>query len=264
MKSTSGSRTSTGLPSRISNLSLDAAADHLLGRDAVDLLGPRPHELDAAAGDDVGLEAVGAQIGQHFQHRLVDQFGVGPLEPRVPGGREPVLDDLSNSSVVIPAWRRHDDLDQRRLSAGQHGLQVALEKRLERLLVLPFGMLRRQRLDAVEGERELDVDRLLAPQRAVVVEHGDALGDGHEVGAAFLASPARRSSMMAFLAGPSFHDGKRIVRGPGRAPATHRRRNKQRPPASPRTGSAFGSNGHDSTSDCGGIESQRSPGRLEV
>ena len=46
-------------------------------------------------------------------------------------------------------------------------------------------MLRRQRLDAVEREGELDVHRLLDPQRAVVVERGDALGLGHEVGRAF-------------------------------------------------------------------------------
>ena len=59
-----------------------------------------------------------------------------------------------------------------------------VEHRLERLLGLPLRVLRRQRLDAVERERELEVDRLLGPQRAVVVEDGDALGDRHEVRAA--------------------------------------------------------------------------------
>src|SRR5262249_50662585 len=33
----------------------------------------------------------------------------------------------------------------------------------------------------VDRERDLEVDRLLGPQRAVVVEGGDALGDRHEV-----------------------------------------------------------------------------------
>ena len=53
-------------------LRLDAAADDLLGRDAIDLLRPRAHELDAAAGDDEGLEAVRAQVGEQFDHRLID------------------------------------------------------------------------------------------------------------------------------------------------------------------------------------------------
>src|SRR5207237_6448670 len=39
-------------------LRLDAAADDLLGWDAVDLFRPRTHELDAAAGHDEGLKAV--------------------------------------------------------------------------------------------------------------------------------------------------------------------------------------------------------------
>ena len=49
MNSTFGSLTSTGLPSRISNFDLADAADDLLGRNAVGLLGEGAHELDAAA-----------------------------------------------------------------------------------------------------------------------------------------------------------------------------------------------------------------------
>ena len=94
MKLISGSRNSVGAPSLHLEPRLDRRADDLLGRNAVDLLGPRPHELDAAARHDEGLEAVGAQIGEQFQHRLVDQLGVGPLEPRIARGREPVGDDL--------------------------------------------------------------------------------------------------------------------------------------------------------------------------
>jgi hypothetical protein len=41
--------------------------------------------------------------------------------------------------------------------------------------------LRRERLHAVEREGELEVHRLLGPQRAVVVEHGDALGWNDEI-----------------------------------------------------------------------------------
>jgi len=60
-------------------------------------------------------------------------------------------------------------------------LHVACEQRLEGLLLLPFRMLGRQRLDAVDDEQELEVERLLGPQRAVVVEDGDAFGGRDEV-----------------------------------------------------------------------------------
>jgi len=41
---------------------LDAAADDLLGRNAVDLFRPGAHELDAAAGHDISLESVGRRV----------------------------------------------------------------------------------------------------------------------------------------------------------------------------------------------------------
>jgi hypothetical protein len=46
-------------------------------------------------------------------------------------------------------------------------------------------MLRRHCLDPIECEQELEVQRLLAPQRAVIVEDSDALCFGHEVRRAF-------------------------------------------------------------------------------
>jgi hypothetical protein len=42
----------------------------------------------------------------------------------------------------------------------------------------------RQRADAVEDEQELGVGRLLHPERAVIVEDGDALRGAHEIRAA--------------------------------------------------------------------------------
>ena len=74
--------------------------------------------------------------------------------------------------------------DQALFAGRRQRLQVAVEHGLERLLGLPARVLRRQRLDAVEDEGELDIHRLLDPQRAVVVEGRDALGGRHEVGTA--------------------------------------------------------------------------------
>src|SRR5207249_7260608 len=60
----------------------------------------------------------------------------------------------------------------------------ALEQRGEWLLVFPFGMIGRECLHAVDCEGKLEIDWLLGPQGAVVVEGGDALGGWHEVGRA--------------------------------------------------------------------------------
>jgi hypothetical protein len=64
MKSASGRRISTGLPSRISNFVLIMLPTTCLGGNAVRQLRPRAHELNTPAGHDVGLEAVGAQVGE--------------------------------------------------------------------------------------------------------------------------------------------------------------------------------------------------------
>ena len=81
-----GSLVRNGLPSLgVAVLRSAGGADHLLGRDAVDLLGVDAHEVLAAAGHDVGLVAVVAQVAKHFEHRLIGQLGVGPVPARMPG-----------------------------------------------------------------------------------------------------------------------------------------------------------------------------------
>ncbi len=75
-------------------LCLDAAADDLFRRDAINLFRPGAHELDAAAGNDEVLETVGAQVGEQFEHRLINTLGVRPFVFWMFRGSEPVLDDL--------------------------------------------------------------------------------------------------------------------------------------------------------------------------
>ena len=43
-------------------------------------------------------------------------------------------------------------------------------------------MLRSEGCDPIHGERELKIDGLLGPERAVIVEDGDALLGRHEIG----------------------------------------------------------------------------------
>ena len=102
--------------------------------------------------------------------------------------------------------RRSDDLlDPRQPGRSERG-HVALEHRLERLGRLPLRVLAGERPDAVEGERELDVERLLRPERPVVVEDGEALAGGTWSGPASSVT-ASTNARMARFASPSFQDG---------------------------------------------------------
>jgi hypothetical protein len=78
--------------------------------------------------------------------------------------------------VVIPAWVTADDPRDIVLAAGEGGLHVAPQKRREGFRRRPLRMERRERPDPVDREQELEIRRLLGPQRSVVVEHRDAVG----------------------------------------------------------------------------------------
>ena len=81
---------------------------------------------------------------------------------------------------------RHDELAEGALTACEGGFHVAPEQRGERLLRFPFRMPGRKLPDAIQHEEELEVHRLLGPERAVVVEDRDAFGRRHKVRPAVL------------------------------------------------------------------------------
>ena len=68
---------------------------------------------------------------------------------------------------------RHENVQQALHAAFGQGLVVVFQHRLERLLVFPFRVLGGHAFDFVEGKQLLEITRLLAPQGAIVVEHGD-------------------------------------------------------------------------------------------
>ena len=173
------------LVGRLHHVLRDAGrAHHLLRRNAVGALGPRPHELDAAARDDEGLELVGAQIGQQLEHRLIDEIGVGPLEARMARRGDPLEHGLPEFLGGEAGVRGRHDLEHALLAhQGELGAVVG-QHRAERLVVRHSGWRADHRLDAIHGEDGLEIHRLLGPQRAVIVEGGDALGHGHPVAAA--------------------------------------------------------------------------------
>jgi hypothetical protein len=77
--------------------------------------------------------------------------------------------------------RDRHQLDQALFTGSRQSRHVAVEHGLEWLFGLPTRVLRRQLPDAVENEGELDIHRLLDPQRAVIVESRDTLIFGHEI-----------------------------------------------------------------------------------
>jgi hypothetical protein len=131
------------------------------------------------------METFAAQVLQQLDHGLVDEFGIGPLESGVSGTVEPGRHDASELLGTHAGMRGHDELGDALLTRGDQRLQVPGQHGGERSLRLPFWVLRRQGVYAIEGERELGVHGLLDPKRAVVIEHRDPLRLGHEARATF-------------------------------------------------------------------------------
>lgn len=77
--------------------------------------------------------------------------------------------------------RRHDELHDTALACFGKRLHVTIQNGLERPLVFPFRMHWGKRFNSIKRESKLDIHRLLAPQRAVVVKGRNALWHRDEV-----------------------------------------------------------------------------------
>ena len=98
--------------------------DHLLRRDAIDLLRVHAHKILAAARDDVGPLPIGAQVLQNFKHRLVSEIGIEPLPARMFGGLNPLLCLASNTSTDMPVSVA------KRISSSSRNDSLAISSRL--------------------------------------------------------------------------------------------------------------------------------------
>jgi hypothetical protein len=96
-------------------------------------------------------------------------------------GCDPVEDDLLELRCGHSGMGRHHQQQQATFAGRRQCLHVAFKSRLEWLRVLPFGMLGRQRLHAIEHENELGVHGMFDPQSTVIVEGRDALRRRNEV-----------------------------------------------------------------------------------
>jgi hypothetical protein len=115
---------------------------------------------------------------------------------------------FSNAAVVMPAWVAMTISRIACSPPASAAFHVALEQGGKRLLVLPFGMLRREGFYTVDGEEELKIDRLLGPQRAVVVEDV-AMRSATGTKSGELSRVTRSTKVtIAFLGAVSFQEGK--------------------------------------------------------
>lgn len=116
-------------------LALDARADHLVARDAVFLLREGADQVDAAARDDEGPEAVVAKVGEQLDLRPVDIVREQPMQRRVPRPRESADRNLVEVVGRGPRMGLHREGQRALLAEGLDLRGVALEERLVGLLV---------------------------------------------------------------------------------------------------------------------------------
>src|SRR5437868_5519231 len=121
-------------------------------------------------------------MSEEFDHRLINTLGEGPLEFWMSCGGNPLRNNLLELGGGHAGMAGCDNREQALFAGSSESFDISSEDRSERLLLLPFGMLRREHLHPVEGKEHLKIYRLLAPERAVIVEGRDALVRWYEVG----------------------------------------------------------------------------------
>ena len=89
-------------------------------------------------------------------------------------GRDPVSNNLLELRSCHAGVRGHDNLQEGMFAACERAFHVTFKQRRKGFLCFPFRMLRRKRLHALKREEELEIQRLLTPERPVVIESGNA------------------------------------------------------------------------------------------
>ncbi len=195
-------------------------ANHLLWRDAVVVRGERTHEVGGGTRAQPGLVALRAQMGEQLEHRLVDAVAQRRAAAGMTGGREKaprlVLERFDRGVAVHGVQQ----LQRRGVAALQVAARIGEE--------FAVGALRAQRgigvgarARQVRDEQQLGA-RVLAPQRAVVVEDGDAVRRGDE-GRAAHGGGVAHEAQDRLLGGTVAPGGQRVRRGGGRRGTAVRR-----------------------------------------
>ena len=167
------------------------APDHPVARDAVHLLADRPHEVAAAARGDVVREPVRVQVPQQLDHRRVAAGEVAAAQRRMlrrVQERVRLLLEVVDADARVGGDHTAEERPHVGVVAGvvlDHHLAepgiVALVRGLPGLLLAESRVGLGHLVQPAQDEVGLDRHRLLAPERAVVVEHRDPLLRRHAV-----------------------------------------------------------------------------------
>ena len=161
--------------------------------------------------------------------RRIGEIGVRPIPARIARLGDPFGDLVAECVDVHSGQGRGGDLDQRFEAELRDGFAIAGQHGAERLDLGQLGLRLYERRHAIEAIDKLRIDRVLDPERAVLVEGRDAVRERHEVGA---RGVGRRVDEFddRVLSGPRVPRGQGIafrVRLPGEAersrPAEHER-----------------------------------------
>ena len=195
----------------------------MFGWDAVDAVTVDSHEILAAAGHNVCLEAVGSKISHDLKHGLVNQFGVRPLETRVLRCRQPLLGCLLEYLGGHSSLGGSDDACPILLIELGHSCPVAREHGPEGLSGFPFRVLVGQSLHSVQFKYGLRVERMLHPQRAILVERGNPILRSNVIGVGFFGDGLNKlNNRLLGWRRHSTKTGDRSVPAPDRLLVVHR------------------------------------------
>src|SRR5262249_3546084 len=149
--------------------------------DAVDLIGERANEVDAASRDDVGFEIVLTQIREQLELRPIDALFVQSTEFGMRGRCKPSARELVKLLVRYARVGGENKFNQGPPAKPKERAVIMLQHRLERLALPQRRVLARDFLHPVKEKKELHLERLLAAESAIVVECGNALWRWHEI-----------------------------------------------------------------------------------
>jgi hypothetical protein len=113
--------------------------------------------------DNEGLEVVGAKVGEQFEHRLINHFGIKLAGLRMLRRRDPVTHGPGKFLGGHAGMGGRHQLGEARLTRRRDAMQVAFEQRGEWFLRFPFGMVGREGLDSIHEKEDLCINRLLRP-----------------------------------------------------------------------------------------------------
>src|SRR5262249_48496497 len=156
-------------------------AYHLLGWNAVHLLRIDAHEILATARHDVSLVAIRTQVLEQLDHRKVRELRVGPLPSRVSGVVEPSRNfglELIDAHI---GERRIENLEKVIVGELRDYFEITRQHGLEWFDVRKLGPGFDDHRHTVQGVEDLCIYGMRDPQRAVLVESGNAVRFGHEL-----------------------------------------------------------------------------------